>query len=1275
MIKGLFTKFWYFLVVLLVLGAVAMAAARMMAPLANEYRAKIEEFATRALGQPVKIAGFDAGWYLYGPHFALKDVRLLDQSSGQVLLRFDEARVGIDLLKSITNQRLEPSSIVIIGTGFTLIRHPGGRLSVLGFAAKQQKPAAADTARDKVTAWLLGQPYIAFDESRFTWRDLEKGDRSLHFSDVSLRLHNDGNRHVLNGSGLLPLSMGRRFDFAVDINGNPLSLDEWEGDIYVAGSGIQLRSWIPEHGFYQVGLASGTADLELWSHWKRSRMVSAEGRIGAYNLKMTSIGGQKGVSGSRPRSLTVDSASGRFLWQAREAGWRLDVDRFVLTRGERMWIPTRLALLVQKREQTEFRFASDRLQVDDLMDFIEFRRPLNDGLGDALLGIQPSGELLDVNLAYTSNGGFTLLCGFQGLSTRPWQKFPGISNFAGTLQSDANGGSLSINSSGAEINFENLLRDFVRVDGLSAHISWRRDENRNWSIDAQDLQFRNEDIQLAAEGRLLLPADHGSPELNLTAKFDKGDIGHASRYLPVSKMRPGLVHWLDQALVSGRLRDGSLLFSGRLKDFPFDHKEGRFSIHFGVQDTILEYAANWPRLEKLDGEVTFDGRTMKGLIASGESFDSTIVQSSVSIDNLAGKPPILSVDGKARGPTRDAMRYVQESPLNEHYGKYFENTEVTGASTLDLKIHLPLARDKTGTRVRGRLMMLDSTMLLAGGKVDIKKINGTLGFSQDGLSASGIKARILGLPGSIEIHNEMQGKNKLTVFSANGRAGSAEYATLVDLPQLFDRARGSTDWQAVLRLDAGGGEESDTTLTITSDLKGIAVNLPPPLGKNAMQSRKLVIDTALPRTDNTPTRIRYGDRFQAILAYREGPDGQRVDRGELRFGGRAASLPAGHGLRIAGEFDYFSLPRWQDFIDSFEPQPASASDAAGVKSLDIRIAHGHAYGRDWSAVELQGTRGPDAWQTQVTSKQLVGKIVVPHKESLALVMNLEKLVLKEQKSSGKEPKTDPRKLRPAKITSKHFIYKGADLGKLELEASRRQSGLHIDSLHLDSPTSDITARGDWVVVNNAHSSSFDIQIDTQDMGVLLANFGYPGNIDNGRGKISIIALWPGSPSDYAVEILEGTVAMHITDGRLLEIEPGAGRFFGLLSLQTLPRRLTLDFSDLFQKGFRFDQLSGEFSIKNGNAYTNNLFMEGPPARIEVIGRMGLAAEDFDERVTVTPHVTSSLPIAGAIAGGPGVGAAILFMQKILQPKIDRMTRYHYRVTGSWDNPVIEREPT
>ena len=199
-----------------------------------------------------------------------------------------------------------------------------------------------------------------------------------------------------------------------------------------------------------------------------------------------------------------------------------------------------------------------------------------------------------------------------------------------------------------------------------------------------------------------------------------------------------------------------------------------------------------------------------------------------------------------------------------------------------------------------------------------------------------------------------------------------------------------------------------------------------------------------------------------------------------------------------------------------------------------------------------------------------------------------------------------------------------------------------------------------------------MRLESASLGRLLKALDYAEGVKNGRTVAEAQLTWPGPPGNPDMQGMTGRIALTINGGRLVDIDPGAGRIFGLLSFQALPRRLIFDFRDFFLKGFSFDEIKGDFRINSGDAYSDNLRVEGPAASIEIIGRTGLAQRDYDQLVTVIPNVTGGLPLAGWAAGGPAVGAVMLFFQKMFGKKIDERSGFRYRVTGSWDDPQLEK---
>ena len=144
------------------------------------------------------------------------------------------------------------------------------------------------------------------------------------------------------------------------------------------------------------------------------------------------------------------------------------------------------------------------------------------------------------------------------------------------------------------------------------------------------------------------------------------------------------------------------------------------------------------------------------------------------------------------------------------------------------------------------------------------------------------------------------------------------------------------------------------------------------------------------------------------------------------------------------------------------------------------------------------------------------------------------------------------------------------------------------------------------------------------------------------------------------------------NGTLQAVEPGAGRVLGLVNFYALPRRLTLNFRDVLGEGLAFDSIGGEFQLGDGQAVTQDLSIDAPSLRMETRGRIGLAAKDYDQRVTVYPDVSAGVTLASALLGGPALGALMLIAQEILDKPLDQATQLSYHLGGTWDNPKVTK---
>ena len=244
----------------------------------------------------------------------------------------------------------------------------------------------------------------------------------------------------------------------------------------------------------------------------------------------------------------------------------------------------------------------------------------------------------------------------------------------------------------------------------------------------------------------------------------------------------------------------------------------------------------------------------------------------------------------------------------------------------------------------------------------------------------------------------------------------------------------------------------------------------------------------------------------------------------------------------------------------------------------------------------------------------------------------------------------------------------ANLGEARFESYPTADGMHIDLLETESPNIGMRANGSWNGTALDNRSQLQIDMTSQNLGGMLDALGFAGVIDGGQTLAHIDAAWPGAPGAFALSNVTGTLDISVDKGRILDVDPGAGgRLFGLLSLREIPRRLSLDFSDLFKSGMSFNAITGTFELRDGDAFTENLSISTPAAEIEISGRTGLRSKDYDQQMVVTPRAGVTLPVVGALAGGPVGAAAGLVVQGLLGKQINQVARSRYQVGGSWEN--------
>lgn len=1268
----------------IILAAVMLGLSRLFLPMIGQYRAEIEQEVSLAFNRPIKLGAIEAHWEGINPHVQIKDLRLMDQEGKQALIQINEAQYSLNILHYLRTGQLTQGNLMIAGTRLPLHRSADGRIVVEGF----------ETPHGKVAEWVFAQAQFGLEQSDIQWRDDQaQGQTTRTFSDVDLLFKNHGERHQINGSLALPDAPRQRLTVALDFSGEVLDYTRWTGNFYLQGAGLSLVDWLgvaPAHS--GISVQQAYADFRLWGEWKNAQLQHLEGESSGRAVRLVSTQPDQAP-------MLLERVSGQLKWQRREQGWSLDVNRFVVQRNATPTPASQFSLVASAEADQAGPLAAQfsLLRLEDAAPLLLASDALAAELRSALLSLAPRGELknLQVQLAPADPKApnqhaktFSLRAQLLGVSTQGWEKWPALHNIDALVSMNERTGIIELNSQRVKLEFANVFRAPIILDSLIGQLQWQQLPTL-WRVATKDVQFKNADVNASLAGMLDLPEGEESPYIDLNMAFDQGKVASVPRYLPINLLPGDVLQWLDRSLVGGYVPTGSARILGRLADFPFSEPgQGNFEVRFTVDGGVINYAQDWPWISQLQADLVFSGKGLQIKAHNGRVVDADIVQAQAVIPDMTIEQPELTLQGKVQGGSENALRFIKESPLKAKFGQAIDEASATGQSQLDLDLLLPLG--KGASRVQGKLALADTSLQFATKERDrditLNNINGVLNFTEASISGQDITASVFEQKGRFNLHTQAPDPAtagpKALFIEAQSSISAAELAKQAQKfapnlqPRLLQGLSGATDWsmQLQLRTAATANASNIAELTLKSSLQGMGIDLPEPLAKAAQETIPLLVKVSLEDDSATHYSVQYGARASAVFEVTQGTDKGLLKRGELRLGaGNLAALPV-QGLRVSGALPYFSLSAWRALLAEEHTDDAQGGLTDKLDMIDVQVDQLEAFKQALGKAQIKATHSAQAWSINVTSEQVAGTMHLPSAANAILNMEFERLHLakNEQAATEKEQAFDPRELPALRLTSASFKYGDLDLGRLEVEAGKRPAGLQIDKLTMASPALQVKGKGDWLSENNKQVSRFDLGIDSAELGKALAALGYSANnIVGGKSHIDLQAHWAGSPMDLALERLNGTLTMNIEKGRFLDIEPGAGRVFGLLSIQTLPRRLSLDFSDLFAKGFAFDHIGGDFKLENGNAFTENLVMTGPPAIVTVTGRTGLGAKDYDQLVTVKPQIGASLPLAGGLAGGPAVAAAIFLAQKIFKPQIDDIAGYQYTIKGTWQDPKIE----
>jgi uncharacterized protein (TIGR02099 family) len=1252
-----------------------LLALRLVAfPQVEAHRAEIAQWLGARIGQPVEIDSLVTGWDGWNPKLAIGGFRVRDRANaGGTLLELPRVDLVI-AWTSLPLLDLRLKALLIESPRLAVRRDTAGRLHIAGIEMESE----TDVDDSGFADWLMRQPQIVVRDALVTWNDDLRRAPQLLLDHVQFRLVQRFGHHHAGLTGVPPPELAAPIDLRADLTGRSLKdLESLSGKLYLRLDYADVaawREWVP----MPIPVESGKGALRVWVDFARSKAIDVVADLELADVHAT--------LGDALPPLALAHVGGR-------AGWKRTGTRtqfvatglsFALPDGT-VLPPTDLtATLVDPVNGTSGSgsIASRQLDLRPLA-AIAPHLPLPADVRDAIARYEPRGALANATIDWTGVADaperYSVKGEFRGLGFAAGDALPGAANVSGSLEANERGGTVHVASEAVTLALPKVFAEPLRFDSVAADVTWQRDESAT-RVQWKNVQFANADLAGSAAGSWRSLAA-GPGEIDMKAQLARANLASVHRYLPAAA-GPGLRAWVQRALVKGTSGDARLVLSGDLALFPFAQgKGGQFQIAFKARDTTLDYAQRWPAVTDIAADVRLDGARLSVSATGARVMDAQIGATRGEIADLRDANPVVHIDGTVTGATSQFLAFIANSPLAERIGRVTDDATASGDGRLALTFDLPL-HDVAQTTLSGTYRFLSNTVRV-GAAPQLANVNGELAFSAREAHATELTAEAFGGPVRLQFTSE-DGRVRL---GASGTANAQLVRGEFDIP-LLERMSGRADWKLVL--DA---HDRDVAWKVESSLEGAAIDLPAPIGKRAADSVALRIERreAKPREDRVT--VDYGGIARVVL-HRELTQPPAVDRALVLLGKAIGDAePEQPGVWIRGDVAALDLDEWLAVArnQGGTPPKDGAADPFAVNGVDLRAADLQVLGRHLTELKATARRQNADWRLTLDGKDLAGTAVwrgaTPAQPNGRIVARLARLTPPRAVEATNTPGAGAAAPSSATVNQWPAVDLVADslhsskdkvLGKLELLAQPSGTDWQIQKLALVNDAGRIDAQGSWRNSAGNPQTWLDVAIDVKEAGQFLGRFGWPDAVKGAPTKIEGQVSWTGAPSEFDYASLSGSFKLQSGAGQFTKLDPGVGRLLGVLSLQALPRRITLDFRDVFSEGFAFDTVSGDVRMQSGVMHTDAFRLVGPSAAVNIAGDVDLAAETQQLRVRVQPSLSSGVSAGAAalfIANpliGAAVGAGTLLAQKMLNNPFDQLFSYEYAVSGAWDDPVVTR---
>ncbi|MER2490862.1 YhdP family protein [Catenovulum sediminis] len=1256
----LIRKLWLSIAIVLVTTALILSAVRVGLPYASHFKDDIAHWFTEQFNQPVNIQQLAADWRGAGPVISLQGFEFIvaEQTNSPVMVSIEQVDLELDFWQSFLQRAPVVRNFVLDG------------VEVLIDVAQLQ---AAEQSGAEIKVLELFRDIFLNQFQRFdvqnSYITIVTTDGAAHQIRVhQLKWFNRQSDH--QGVGEFSLEGIEEDTLAFILDLQDQGDDKYNGQFYVKSDGIDLAPWLRPYVTDKARNLQSKLKFEAWLDIEKSEFQSF-----LFNLDPSEL---TWYTGNTLRKLEL--VSGRLQADLAQSIPHFYMDDLSLAHENNLW--GNFDIHAQKFAGN-WQIYTPRINLAPVKSIVSLMQ-LPAKVAHFVRAVEGEPAVENFHLEYASADKWALRGQLAELSWQAFAELPSAQNVQAEILSAPGIIHMQWQAPEQTLHWPTAYGQAIEVFSFSMQntLYWQTDRQRNltdWQLKTPklNLSFADQNIDAAFA---LYPNLADDTQLSLVLNLTGMPVKRVKQLLPEKLLGEQTYRYLMSALNSGQLESGKAIFQGALQDYPFLRQQGLAHVNLEIKDADFKFQPDWPKVDDVDLTLQILNQGLHIHSSTGKLLDAELVELAASIPDLLDPDLTLSLDIKAKGQAPAVTQIMQQSSLANSVGKALEQLIVQGPLSSQIKVDIPLMRSKD-LSASGEVLFDGNSVVVAATGFEFEHVNGLLEFDMDRLKARKMTFDWGPVPYQIDLHGQQKAQEYQVDLDIRGRWPIDAILTQSGFLQLADRIKGSAevDGHLAIKLPEKG---FSYRLDVASDLHGVSLQLPKPLDKKAEHLRITNL-TMIGDEESSNIKLDSGDElsFNGYLPHEMG----QLTRAYLVLGEEVLSPPA-TGFNISVHLPQADFAEYLKVISDVQKDVATRP-ATGQSVIELPkrirglISEMSVGPLRWHNVNFDINRNQQKWLANILADEFVGDIkFTDDLMKQGMQIDAQRFMIKPYLATSSVQKNSysSAEMReifdniPAiKFSCQNCQYESKNLGQVDLEIVKTSpQDLLLKNFNMRYREHKVDATGLWRLdAKNNSTTRLKGKVISSDFGLWLRDYQLSSAIRDSSVDADFAFNWATSPLELANDHLNGTVRWQLGEGYLTEVSDKGARILSLLSLDSLVRKLKLDFRDVFSKGLFYNQMKGDIKLNKGIAYTDNTVMDGVAGNMEVKGQTNLVTQTLDYRIKFSPKVTSSLPILIAWMVNPVTGIAALAIDQVIE-SADVISQIEFQISGTIDEPKV-----